>query len=93
MEKTYFDNPTQVIFADPDNTGSWLVGIAYCENIICACCGGVFEIDEVIEMAHEDGIKCAIYEYSNWAPFSDEIYGGVLPIGLAKDENGNIFEE
>ena len=29
MEKTYFDRPTQVVFADPDNPGEWLVGIAY----------------------------------------------------------------
>ena len=90
MEKTYFDRPTQVVFADPDNPGEWLIGIAYHDEIICACCGGVFNIDDVIEMAETDGVKCAIYEYSEWNDIADEIVGGELPEGLEYGENGIV---
>ena len=82
MEKTYFNNPAQVVFADPDNPGEWLVGIAYRDQIICACCGGIFDINEVIELAHKDGVKCAIHEYYQWNDIADEIVGGELPEGL-----------
>lgn len=45
MEKKYYDNPTQVAFLDFDGDLSY--GIAYKDEIICACCGSVFEIEEV----------------------------------------------
>ena len=94
MEKSYFDRPTQVVFADPDNPGAgeWLVGIAYRDEIICGCCGGVFSIDDVIEMATEDGIHCAIYEYPEWNDIADEIVGGELPEGLDRNEDYEIYE-
>ena len=92
MEKSYFDRPTQVVFADPDNPGDWLVGIAYRDEIICGCCGGVFNTDDVIEMATEDGIHCAIYEYPEWNDITDEIVGGELPKGLDRNENYEIYE-
>ncbi len=92
MEKTYFDRPTQVIFADPDNPGEWLCGIAYRDEIICACCGGVFNIDDVIEMAREDGVNCAIHEYHEWNDIADEIVGGELPETLDRNEDGEIYE-
>ena len=59
-----FDRPTQVKFADPDNVGEFCYGIAYNDEIICACCGGVFPIDEI------DG---PIIEYADWVDFSDYI--------------------
>ena len=92
MEKTYFERATQVIFADPDNVGEWLCGIAYRDEIICACCGGTFDIDAVVELAHEDGIKCAIHEYHEWNDIADEIVGGELPETLDRNENGEIYE-
>ena len=92
MGKSYFDKPTQVVFADPDNPGDWLTGIAYRDEIICGCCGGVFNIDDVIEMATEDGIHCAIYEYPEWNDIADEIVGGELPEGLDRNENYEIYE-
>ena len=92
MCKTYFDRPTQVVFADPDNPGDWLVGIAYRDEIICGCCGGVFNIDDVIEMATEDGVRCAIHEYPEWNDIADEIVGGELPEGLDRNENYEIYE-
>ena len=90
--KTYYEKPTQVVFADPDNPGEWLAGIAYRDEIICGCCGGVFSIEDVIEMAREDDIKCAIHEYADWLDIANEISGGELPEGLARNENYEIYE-
>ena len=92
MEKTYFDRPTQVVFADPDNPGEWLAGIAYSDVIICGCCGGVFEIADVVDCAKEDGIKNAIHKYYEWTDLADEIVGGELPETLDRNENGEIYE-
>ena len=45
MEKIkYFDRPTQVVFCDEQ--GGWKGGIAYCNEIICGCCGSIFDIEE-----------------------------------------------
>ena len=92
MEQRCFYRPTQVVFADPDNAGQWLSGIAYQDEIICGCCGGVFEIADVIEMAHEDGIKCAIHQYHSWNDIADEIVGGELPEGLERNSDYKICE-
>ena len=92
MEKSYFDKPIQVVFADPENPGDWLAGIAFHDCIICGCCGGVFSIDDVIEMAREDGVKCAIHEYLEWNDIADEIVGGELPETLDRNEDGEIYE-
>ena len=92
MEQSYFDKPTQVVFADPDNPGEWLSGIAYRDEIICGCCGGVFSIDDVIEMACKDGVNCAIHEYREWNDIADEIVGGELPETLGRNEDGEIYE-
>ena len=46
----FFETPTQVKFWDPDG-GHYTAGIAYKDEIICGCCGGVFEIEEIIEDA------------------------------------------
>ena len=84
MEK-YFDCPKQVMFADPDNVGGWIVGIVYKDEIICACCGGVFNIDDVIEQAIANGVKQAIYPYEDWIDVAVEITGGEMPKGLSID--------
>ena len=78
----YFERPKQVMFADPDNPGEWLAGIAYREVIICGCCGGVFTIDEVLDMADEDGLSAGIYPYEDWTDIACEIAGGEPPAGL-----------
>ena len=61
----------QVIFYDGDNMCS---GILHGKHIICACCGGVFEVDEVIERAREDG-QVPVRVFDTWADISDEIKG------------------
>ena len=72
MEKRYyFDKPKQVVFADPENPGDWLCGIAYRDEVICSCCGGVFEIDEVVKMAAEDGVINPFYSYED--KFTEEM--------------------
>ena len=85
----YFDKPTQVIFADPDNPGAWLKGIGYKDEVLCACCGGVFTIDYIEKnKTSEKGI----YLYSYWEDLSDAIYGGELPEGLGMNIDYKIVE-
>ena len=93
MEKYDFSTPKQVVFADTDNIGEWLIGIAYNDVIICACCGGVFEIDEIYELATAAGIQEPIYSYKEWVDISNDTYGGELPNGLVRDDVGIIIEE
>ena len=62
----YFEKPTQVKFFDKDNN-IWVGGIAYHGEIICGCCGGTLEIDELAE--HEMVI------YDDWVNLSYEIIG------------------
>ena len=92
MNKPYFESPKQVMFHDIDNPHSWLVGIGYKDEIICACCGGVYEIAEVCELS-EGYVDQAIYPYETWIRLDDEIYGGELPEGLTVNEEDSIVEE
>jgi hypothetical protein len=62
--KTYYELPTMVKFEDPDNDG-WLYGIAYKEEIICACCGGTFDIAEL----NEDGLEIVEMDWINFVEF------------------------
>ena len=78
----FYEKPKQVVFADPENPGDWLAGIAFHDCIICSCCGGVFEIEDVIVQAKEDGVINPIYEYEDWNDITDEVVGSVLPEGL-----------
>ena len=93
MEKNhYFDLPTQVIFAEP-GYDKWIEGIAYKNEVICACCGGIFTIADIYESAKENGFKNAIYPYEDWIDISNEILGDALPFGLmANPENNGIIE-
>ena len=60
--KTY-NAPTQVLFrSEIDDENSVLVGIAYGNEIICADCGGIFELPE-----------CEILEELEWIDFSKYI--------------------
>ncbi len=81
MENYYYE-PKQVVFADPDCPGSWLIGIAYKDEVICACCGGTFEIEDIIE--NFEGDCDPIWDYEMWNDLSDEIKGGVFPEGFAE---------
>lgn len=61
----FFDKPTQVKFYDGED---WNYGIAYHEIIICGCCGGIFEIDDVLASGHS-------IEQLTWIPLNEEIKG------------------
>lgn len=50
--KRFFEKPTQVMFRQDEETmqengAEWFAGIAYHDEIICGCCGGIIEMDEV----------------------------------------------
>lgn len=59
----FYDVPTQVRFFDPE-TSRIEAGIAYRDVIICGCCGGTFEINEVQNI-----------EELPWISLKDEILG------------------
>ena len=44
--KQYFETPTQVLFKQDVNSAEWFAGIAYHDEIICGCCGGIVEVSE-----------------------------------------------
>ena len=94
MNELFFERPIQVMFPDfdDDESMSWLVGIAYKTEIICACCGGVFEIADVLACAKERGYKRAVYPFGSWINLYDEISGNCLPEGLTLNANYDIIE-
>ena len=67
---SWYDIPTQVAWFDG---GSYAAGIAYHDEIICACCGGVMAIDEIVEDT-PDGVV-PIVEYNYWVSLGEEIIG------------------
>lgn len=71
MTYTNFDVPTQVKFWDYDG-GHYIGGIGYRDEIICGCCGGVFEISEIYEFAPEH-IKESIVAFEGWVDINDKI--------------------
>ena len=90
-ENRYFDTPTQVCFWDYDGN-HWLAGIAWNQNIICSCCGGVFEIDEIYEYAPA-GLVHPIIPFDTWIDLTNEIVGDTWPVTPFEDENGSIEDE
>ena len=59
----WYEKPTQVIFIPQGECPC--AGIAYRDEVICSCCGGVFCIDEVL----------IVKEYP-WETLHDAIIGG-----------------
>ena len=72
-----FDKPTQVVFWD-NKENCWCAGIAYGGIIICGCCGGIFEIEEIYECAPEYIYK-PVRPYDDWVDFADTIMGIETP--------------
>lgn len=64
--KRQYEKPTQVRWLD-DLEGIWVGGIAYRDEIICGCCGGILELSEF-----EDG---EVFEYEDWVDIEEEIRG------------------
>ena len=64
--KRYYETPTQVRWFD-NLSKRWIGSVAYKGEIICGCCGGIFELDEF----EED----EVVELGNWVNIEEEIRG------------------
>lgn len=63
--------PRQVMFWDGANhCAGFMIG----KLLVCGCCGGTFDLDEVIEMAREDD-QVPVRVFDTWVDISDEIRG------------------
>ena len=71
MKYNYFEVPTRVKFWD----GRYIGGIAYRDEIICGCCGGIFRISDIYEVAPDTLKEDPIVIYDNWVDISNEICG------------------
>ena len=74
MKYNYFEVPTQVKFWDVGGD-HYIGGIAYRKEIICGCCGGIFDISEIYESAPDTLEEDPIVAYDNWVDISNEICG------------------
>ena len=63
--------PVQVMFYDGEGM---CPGIMWGDQIVCACCGGTFWVDDVIENAKTDKTE-AIRMFPEWVNLSEEIQG------------------
>jgi hypothetical protein len=68
-----FTKPTQVKFLDADYD-HYVGGIAYGNEIICGCCGSIFDIDELLEDADPTDPRPVIIPLE-WIDISNEIKG------------------
>ena len=66
--QTWFDAPTQVAWFEDNHYNA---GIAYRDEIICACCGGVISIKETVDFA-PSGVA-PIVAYDEWVNIHEEI--------------------
>lgn len=74
MKYTYFEVPTQVKFFDYDGR-HYVGGIAYRDEIICGCCGGIFNISDIYYFAPEELDNEPIIPINKWNPIDYEICG------------------
>jgi hypothetical protein len=81
--------PCQVMFWDGENH---CAGIMVGKLLVCGCCGGTFNLDEVVEMAREDG-QVPVRVFDTWVDISDEIMGdeteamGATPAFCEEEDN------
>lgn len=64
-------SPRQVMFWDGEN---YCAGIMVGKILICGCCGGTFDLDEVLENAKEAGVV-AVKAFETWVDICEEIEG------------------
>lgn len=70
----YFEAPTQVKFWGYGSK-RYYGGIAYRNEIICGCCGGVVSISDIYESAPDTLEDDPIVVYNSWVGLSSEICG------------------
>ena len=93
MEKKYpiyFRQPTQVMYFDyrEEDEPRVLTGIAFRQEIICGCCGGVIDIDKLVEAGKREGHNKVVFPYNTWEDISEAIDGGEYPPGLECGADG-----
>lgn len=94
MEKkeypVYFPQPAQVMYFDyrEEDEPRLLTGIAFRQEIICGCCGGVIDINKLVEAGKREGHNKVVFPYNTWEDISEAIDGGEYPPGLACGEDG-----
>ena len=71
MKYNYFDVPTQVRFWE----GRYIDGIAYRDEIICGCCGGIFSISNIYESAPDTLDNDPIIVLGGWESISYKFRG------------------
>ena len=73
-----FERPTQVAFYNVEDK-CYDAGIAYGDEIICLCCGGIIPIDELLEEVAEEApeIKAVIIPLT-WENLRAECLGDVM---------------
>lgn len=87
MTKDYYERPTQVLFLDFESVTDiteirYIGGIAYQDEIICGCCGGIFSIEELIEDYDNYVVRnpflnaFPLIRPMSWIDISEEIIGG-----------------
>ena len=92
-EKFRYDRPTQVKFIDFGADGLFYQGgIAYGSEIICGCCGGIFEIVDLWldwqnckDEPRYAGIEKPIEEYNEWVDLREEILGDDAYVGYEQN--------
>ena len=80
LKNKWYDTPTQVIFIPQGECPC--AGIAYHDEVICGCCGGVFCMDEVL----------IVKEYP-WETLHDAIIGGDQDFDEAYEEWNKMDED
>lgn len=70
----YFDVPTQVKFWG-SGSKRYYGGIAFRNEIICGCCGGVCDISEIYKFAPDTLKEDPIVVFDDWVGISSVIFG------------------
>ena len=66
--------PRQIRWINFDSeTGDVLYGIQLGDKVICACCGGIFPIDELNELAYNALCTSWVEIGEEWVSFADEM--------------------
>lgn len=71
MKYNYFEIPTQVKFWD----GRYIGGIAYRDEIICGCCGGIFGISDIYKVAPDTLDNDTVVVVDGWKAINYDICG------------------
>ena len=71
----YFEVPTQVKFWDVHHIrgNHYIGGIAYRNEVICGCCGGIFDISEIYEFSPDTLKEDPVVPYDTWVNLSSKI--------------------